>query len=461
VEIGGALAEARTEAGLTIAQVSERTRIRETIIRGIEHDDYSACGGDYYARGHIRAIARVVGTDPVPLIAEYDAARMPPPEPADLPEPEPGHGWRLPGWHRVVGDGLEGLGFNGTIRNGNGHSADPAGPHDRGDPGLTAPAGPISFNDDADTDPGLADAGLLTSGADQPTGAQRTGAPRTGAPRTGLPLTGGLRTGSLRTGGLRSRFAGPEEPEGSGVPGGITAAEAFRPWMPLEPRRRLPRPTAALALILLAAIGGLIYLLVSGSSPASASHGSVGPGSAKHGSATHGSATHGRGAHKKTGSGAVAKHSAPPAVALTPVTATAFGPGGAGQGDNPQQAPLAIAGSASSGWQSDWYATADFAGLQSGTGLLLDMGKPVSVTSAQMLLGSQPGGTLELLAGDTPALADLQVVARAQLPGGEFTLPVSAPVNARYLLIWFTRLPPDTSGTYQASVSDIRLSGTT
>ena len=49
--IGGALAEARTEAGMTVTQVSDRTRIREKIIRDIEHDDYSACGGDYYARG--------------------------------------------------------------------------------------------------------------------------------------------------------------------------------------------------------------------------------------------------------------------------------------------------------------------------------------------------------------------------------------------------------------------------
>ena len=77
MDIGGALAEARSEAGLTITQVSERTRIRETIIRDIERDDYSACGGDFYARGHIRAIAKVVGTDPVPLIEEYDTASVP------------------------------------------------------------------------------------------------------------------------------------------------------------------------------------------------------------------------------------------------------------------------------------------------------------------------------------------------------------------------------------------------
>jgi len=72
VSIGDALAQARGQAGLTITQVSQRTCIRETIVRGIEHDDFSACGGDFYARGHIRSIARVVGIDPEPLIHEYD-----------------------------------------------------------------------------------------------------------------------------------------------------------------------------------------------------------------------------------------------------------------------------------------------------------------------------------------------------------------------------------------------------
>ena len=73
MSIGESLAEARRQAGLSINQVSQRTRIRETIIRGIERDDYSACGGDFYARGHIRSIARAVGADPEPLIREYDA----------------------------------------------------------------------------------------------------------------------------------------------------------------------------------------------------------------------------------------------------------------------------------------------------------------------------------------------------------------------------------------------------
>ena len=78
MSIGESLAEARRQAGLSVAQVSQETRIRESIIRDIEQDDFSACGGDFYARGHIRSIAGVVGTDPVPLIREYDAEHGPP-----------------------------------------------------------------------------------------------------------------------------------------------------------------------------------------------------------------------------------------------------------------------------------------------------------------------------------------------------------------------------------------------
>ena len=72
MSIGETLAQARHQAGLSVAQVSEQTRIRPLIIRGIEADDYSTCGGDFYARGNIRDIAEVVGTDPEPLIEEYD-----------------------------------------------------------------------------------------------------------------------------------------------------------------------------------------------------------------------------------------------------------------------------------------------------------------------------------------------------------------------------------------------------
>ena len=77
MSIGETLADARRQAGLTVTQVSQQTRIRESIIRDIEQDDFTACGGDFYARGHIRSIAAAVGTDPAPLISEYDADHGP------------------------------------------------------------------------------------------------------------------------------------------------------------------------------------------------------------------------------------------------------------------------------------------------------------------------------------------------------------------------------------------------
>jgi cytoskeleton protein RodZ len=70
--LGAALAEARAARGLSVEDVAAATRIRATLIRGIEVDDFSRCGGAAYARGHIRSIAQVVGADARELVAEFD-----------------------------------------------------------------------------------------------------------------------------------------------------------------------------------------------------------------------------------------------------------------------------------------------------------------------------------------------------------------------------------------------------
>jgi cytoskeletal protein RodZ len=72
--IGRVLAAARAKAGLTVDQVSANTRIRVPIVHAVEEDDFSRCGGDFYARGHIRLIAQEVGADGEALVARYDAA---------------------------------------------------------------------------------------------------------------------------------------------------------------------------------------------------------------------------------------------------------------------------------------------------------------------------------------------------------------------------------------------------
>jgi len=146
--------------------------------------------------------------------------------------------------------------------------------------------------------------------------------------------------------------------------------------------------------------------------------------------------------------------------ALTPAGARSFDPYGDGQGDNSHLASLAIDASPATAWHTDWYATARFGNLKPGTGLLLDMGRKVTITGVRLLLGSARGADFQLRAGDTASsLSDLRPVARAADAGGQVHLQLTEPAHGRYVLIWFIKLPPDTSGTFQASVYNVRLGG--
>lgn len=85
--IGEKLQGARLAAGLTAREISERTRITPEVLHRIEAGEFAQCGGDVYARGHIRAYAHAVGLDPAPLLAEYGAIRLPPLTKRDLRKP--------------------------------------------------------------------------------------------------------------------------------------------------------------------------------------------------------------------------------------------------------------------------------------------------------------------------------------------------------------------------------------
>jgi len=70
--IGPEIAAARTRLRLSVDELAERTRIRPHVIESIEVDDFTPCGGDFYARGHLRTLSRVLGIDVAPLLASYD-----------------------------------------------------------------------------------------------------------------------------------------------------------------------------------------------------------------------------------------------------------------------------------------------------------------------------------------------------------------------------------------------------
>jgi cytoskeletal protein RodZ len=339
VSIGETLAEARHQAGLSVAQVSEQTRIRPPIIRSIEADDYEACGGDFYARGDIRSIAEVVGTDAESLIQEYDQAHRASGPVAATSLDELLERSR-PQWHRRPGFMLV---F-----------------------GLAAIVIVLGF----------------------------VGYRIMGSPGTGPALSAA---------------------DGNASPTPAANGAAGRP-----DAARSARATAG------------------SSAPAAAQSGQ--PGASAPSSPAPGPAQQAR------------PHT------MVPATAVAFRP--LSTGDDPQNAYLAIDGARGTAWRTNWYTTAQFGNLYGGTGLLLDMGHPVTVTGVRVTLGAAAGAHFQIRVGDQPHLWALRPVAGWAGPGGIVRLGLSHPARGRYVLVWFTKLPQDPAGTYQAAVYGIGVKGT-
>jgi hypothetical protein len=146
-----------------------------------------------------------------------------------------------------------------------------------------------------------------------------------------------------------------------------------------------------------------------------------------------------------------------PAVTLTVANATAFGPDGTSDGDNPGMASRVLRGGGA--WDSSWYATAEFGHMQSGTGILLDMGHAVTVNSVRLVLGTAAGADVQVRLGDAADLDSMSTAANMPDAHGTVHLPLNSPASARYVLIWFTRLPVKSPGKYQVSIYKASVDG--
>lgn len=76
-DLAAAVRQAREAAGLTVEQLSDRTKIRPIVLHDLEAGGTGRSGGAAYARGHLRAIAGVTGSDAAALLAAYDSAAPP------------------------------------------------------------------------------------------------------------------------------------------------------------------------------------------------------------------------------------------------------------------------------------------------------------------------------------------------------------------------------------------------
>jgi cytoskeleton protein RodZ len=72
MNLGEVLASARSSTGLSIEDLASITSIRPGLLAEIEKNNFSHCGGDIYARGHLRNIAPKIGLDANQLVELYN-----------------------------------------------------------------------------------------------------------------------------------------------------------------------------------------------------------------------------------------------------------------------------------------------------------------------------------------------------------------------------------------------------
>jgi len=440
VSVGETLAEARSRAGLSVDELSERTKIRGTVIRCIEQDDYDACGGDVFVRGYVRALASAVGIDARPLIREYDQART------DTSGDTFAHVARVA--HPVPPSGPAGTAADvpfaaaGSAGIADATAADPLPP-------AVPPASPPGPWSPADQD--LTSADLPAVSADPAvTVFDLPVVTEDPAPTVAdLPV-------------IPPEPAGPPARHGD-LPGSrAPVPPPAGDWRRTRSRDRRRVARIAVPVLLVLAAAGVATGLALSSQPAAAGKSAAAVTQpASHAARTPLTSTPAAPASATPTPAATAPAPALPAVTALPIASAAgFGPGGLADGDNSRVASYAITRGAPGPWQSQWYATAQFGNLKRGTGLILDLGRTATVTSVRIDLASFQGASLQLRVGDTDgALSSLRVAAAADDVGGTVRLHLRSPQQARYVLIWFTLLPPNGVGQYQATIYHVVVNG--
>ena len=113
----------------------------------------------------------------------------------------------------------------------------------------------------------------------------------------------------------------------------------------------------------------------------------------------------------------------------------------------------------STAWVTSRYQSDRFGGLKSGVGLLVDLGRPVTVRRVEVALTAS-GADLELRAADVAGTAadPLPPVVATTSNSASATPSVLSPprgTTARYWVVWITKLPADPGGGYREGISEL------
>src|SRR5574344_425913 len=81
-KVGSLLKETREAKGLTLAQVSDATRISKAYLQAVEDNDYQKIPGEVFVKGVLRGYGNFLGLDGAKIVEQYKifAQGLPPEE---------------------------------------------------------------------------------------------------------------------------------------------------------------------------------------------------------------------------------------------------------------------------------------------------------------------------------------------------------------------------------------------
>ena len=114
---------------------------------------------------------------------------------------------------------------------------------------------------------------------------------------------------------------------------------------------------------------------------------------------------------------------------------------------NPDTAEFAIDGNPLTTWTTDTYWSPDLSTIAAPVGLVLDLGTARAVSAVRLELAGT-GSSVSIRVGSDPQAAPATWASLAEAEGISESIALRSPrpVVGRYILIWFTRLPPADSG---------------
>jgi hypothetical protein len=133
-----------------------------------------------------------------------------------------------------------------------------------------------------------------------------------------------------------------------------------------------------------------------------------------------------------------------------------FDPNGNGQ-ENPALVTKAIDKDPATAWTTVQYRSADLGG-KSGVGLLLDLGQESRVHSVTVdFSGAGQNMAVYVSNSEIPTLRPTELLGKVTNSGVSTRIQAKTAQKGRYVVVWLTRLPQVTSGSYQSGITEIEV----